>query len=175
MLASGLQTLLRLPQVLLTSCHTSRLQTGLCSPPDSLSLLLTSLSVQKSSEAAGEHMDPLSITSPGQRQLPCPEARERIPLAPLPFPGLYKTHTGPNPTSAWNHQGTSNDTAQGSRMYCVFLAHLEPSTGPPPPCLREPVSSHEAGVILLWGASSRPASTSHPVATQGPADLSTCI
>lgn len=61
-------------------------------------------------------MKPLSITSPRQRQQAPPGAGERVRLALLPFPGLHKTHTGPNHTSVLNQR----HQIQGSQMYCFL-------------------------------------------------------
>lgn len=114
-----------------------------------------------------EHHDPR------QRQQAPPGAGEWVRLAPVPSLGIHKIHPGPIPTSASNHQGTSNITAQGSPDILCFLSSpgaLHSAN----PSLPTPISSHAAGVIhLFWGASSHPASTLHPVATQGPVDLST--
>lgn len=172
----------------MSCCMSSLLQTGPPWParqpqsPPHLHALgfesLTSLSAKEPSRIPGEYIKPLSTTSPGQRQQAPPE--EWVRLAPPLSPGLSKIQTKSLTHLSLKSPGGIKLNGPGVPRCAVCMAlhpagPLCPQSVPLPPCLCESLSPPKAGVThLLWGASPHPASTSHPMATQGSIYVSIC-
>lgn len=100
-----------------------------------------------------------------------------VRLAPPFSPGFLRSTQVLNPPQPQITSG--HQTLQGfPDVLLTWLSNLQTPVSPVRASAPRPMqvlALPEAGVIhLLWGASPHPDRTSHPMATKGPIDLSTC-